>query len=55
MVFAKLGCLVSSINTLMLRQNGHYFPDDIENVLIFFEISLKFVPEGPINHIPALV
>ena len=49
-------------NTLRLRQNGRYFPDDIfkcvfmdENVEISIEISLKFVPKGPINEIPALV
>ena len=45
-----------------LRQNGHYFPDDIfkciflnENMWILIKILLKFVPEGPINNIPALV
>ena len=44
------------------RQDGYHFPDDIlkciylnENVLISSEISLKFVPKGPINNIPALV
>ena len=44
------------------RQNGRHFPDDIfksiflkENVWISIIISLKFVPEGPINNIPALV
>ena len=26
-----------------------------ENVLISFEISLKFIPKGPINNTPALV
>ena len=26
-----------------------------ENVWILIEISLKFVPKGPINNIPALV
>ena len=52
----------SWINTLRPRQNGRNFPDDIfkrtflnENVLIALEISLKFVPKGPINNIPALV
>ena len=42
--------------------NGRRFPDDIfkwiflnENVLIPIKISLKFVPKGPINNIPALV
>ena len=41
---------------------GRHFPDDIfkciflnENVLISIKISLQFVPEGPINNIPALV
>ena len=50
------------INTLRLRQNGRHFPDDIfkwiflnENVWISIDISLKFVPRGPINNIPTLV
>ena len=50
------------LNTLRPRQNGRHFPDDIfkriffnENVWISFKISLKFVPKGPINSIPALV
>ena len=56
--------LVSSelVNTLRPRQNGRYFADDIfkciflnENVWIVVKISLKFVPKGPINNIPALV
>ena len=45
-----------------LRQNGCHFADDIfkcnfvnENVWISIEISLKFVPKGPINNIPASV
>ena len=51
-------------NTLWLRprQNGRHFPDDIfkciflnENAWILIKISLKFVPEGSINNIPALV
>ena len=49
-------------NTLRPRQNGRHFPDDIfiyiflnENVWISIKISLKFVPKGPINKIPALV
>ena len=48
------------INTLRPRQNGRRFADDTfkriflnENVSI--KISLKFVPKGPINNIPALV
>ena len=47
--------------TLRPRRNGH-FADDIlkriffnENVWISISISLKFVPKGPINNIPALV
>ena len=54
--------LISSINTLRPRQDGHYFADDVlkciflnENVWILFKIPLKFVPKGPINNIPALV
>ena len=50
------------VNTLRPRQNGCHFPDDIfkgiflnENVLISIKISLKVVPKGPINNIPALV
>ena len=50
------------INTLRPRQNGRRFADDTfiriflnENVRILIKISLKFVPEGPINNIPALV
>ena len=49
-------------NTLRPRQNGRPFADDIfkciflnENVWIPIKISLKFVPKGPINNIPALV
>ena len=50
------------VNTLRPRQNGRHFPDDIfkwiffnENVWISINISLKFVPRGPINNIPTLV
>ena len=50
------------INSLRPRQNGCHFPDDIfkwiflnENVWISITISLKFVPNVPINNIPALV
>ena len=49
-------------NTLRPRQDGCHFPDDIfkciflyENVWILIWISLMFVPNGPINNIPALV
>ena len=51
-----------NINTLRLRQNCRHFSDDIikciffnGNVLISIKISLKFVPKGQINNIPALV
>ena len=54
--------LVCMFNTLRSRQNGRHFADDIfkriffnENVWISIKISLKFVPKGPINNIPALV
>ena len=48
---------VSSVNKLRPRQNGRHFPDD-KYKLIFsneyvFNISLKFVPKGPINNIAA--
>ena len=50
------------INTLRPRQNGHHFADDTfnrifvnEDVKISIKFSLKFVPKGPINNIPALV
>ena len=49
------------LNTLRPRQNGRHFPDDIskciflnENTWISIKISLKFVPKGPIDKIPAL-
>ena len=54
--------LVRAFNTLRPRQNGGHIPDDIfkyifvnENEWISTKISLKFVPEGPIKDIPALV
>ena len=53
---------IKLVNSLRLRKNGRHFPDDIfkciflnESIWISFEISLKFVPKGPINNIPALV
>ena len=52
----------SRLNTLGPRQNGRHFADDTfkriflnENVRISIKISLKIVPKGPINNIPALV
>ena len=51
-----------SFNTLRPRQNGRHFPDDIfkwifanENAWISINTSMKFVPRGPINNMPALV
>ena len=50
------------IIALRPRQNGRRFADDTfkrmflnEDVRISIKISLKFVPKGPINNIPALV
>ena len=50
------------VNSLRPRQNEHQFSDGIfkciffnENVWISIKISLKFVPKGPIDNIPALV
>ena len=50
------------VNTLRPRQNGRNTPDDMfkwiffnENIQISIKISLKFVPEYPVNNIPALV
>ena len=49
-------------NTLRPTQNGWHLADDIfkciflnENTSISINISLKFVPDGRINNIPALV
>ena len=49
------------VNTLRPRQNGRHFADDTfkciflnENVWIPIEITQKFVPNHPINNIPAL-
>ena len=50
------------INTMRPRQNGRLFADDTferiflnENIRISTKNSLKFVPKGLINNIPALV
>ena len=67
--FVTLSCSIVSwlitrnkASTLRPRQNGRHFPDDTfkriflnEKVRISIKISLKFVPKGPINNIPALV
>ena len=53
---------VISFNTMRPRQDGRHFADDTlnrilvnENVRISIKFSMKFVPKGPINNIPALV
>ena len=54
--------LTTCINSLRPRQNRCHFADDVfkwyfmnENVWIPIKLSLKSVPKGPINNIPALV
>ena len=51
-----------TLNSAIPKQNGRHFPDDNfkciicdKNKQIVIAISLKFVPKGPINDIPALV
>ena len=55
-------CYLMLFNSLRPRQNRCHFADDVfrcnslnENAWIQIKISLKFVPKGPINNIPALV
>ena len=55
-------CPITWFNTLRPRQHGRYFPDDSfrciflsENIWIAINISLSFVPKGPIDNIPSLV
>ena len=61
-----LQCQMASLGytelTQKQRQNGRHFADDVfkyiflnGNLWISIKISLKFVPKGPINNIPALV
>ena len=52
----------TEVNSLRQKRNRRHFADDIfkcifmnENVWIPIKISLKFLPKGPINNIPALV
>ena len=61
-LFLYMWCICEMVNTLRPSQNGRHFADDTfkriflnENVGISIKISLKFVPKGPINNIPALV
>ena len=52
---------IQEFNTLWPRQNDRHTPDIFkwifqnENLWISIQVSLKFVPRGPINYIPALV
>ena len=57
-----IGLGTIGFNTLRPRRNEQKLADDIfkciffnENVWLSIKISLKFVPKGPINNIPALV
>ena len=50
------------LNTWRPRQDGRYFPDNVfkciflnEYAWMSIKISLRFVPKGPINNIPALI
>ena len=61
-VWSSIYWIWLTLNTLRLSQNGRHFLDNIfkctflnENVWIFIKIPPKFVPQGPINDIPALV
>ena len=56
------GQIFSPLNALRPRQNRRHFPDDIfrcifvnENIWISIKIAPKFVPQGPISNIQALV
>ena len=58
----KIDYMTSQSNTLRSRQNGCHFPDNIfKHIffkwkwLYFDENLIKFVPQGPINNILALV
>ena len=53
---------MQQVNTLRPRQIGRHFTDDFfkciflnENIRIMIKISLKFIPKGPIDNMPALV
>ena len=57
-----MAATVGVVISLRLRQNRRHFADDVFKCnfmnkigWIPIEISLKFVPKGPINNIPALV
>ena len=59
---SKLTYWVLFVNTLRPRQNGRHFAGDTfkrlflnENIRISIKISVKVVPNGPINNIPASI
>ena len=59
--FEALAIINCAFNTMSPRQNGRYFSYGIftcillkENAWISIKMSVKFVPEGPINTIPTL-
>ena len=61
-IYQKINDFHIHINSLRPRQNGGLFADDTfkciflnENIRISTNNSLKFVPKGLINNIPALV
>ena len=62
MILPKLAVAqFTAINTLRPRQNGRHFADDTfkriflnENIRISINISLKFLPKGPISNNPVL-
>ena len=58
----SLSASLSPVNTLRPKENGRHFADDIfkgiflnENISFPIRFSLKFIPKGSINNIPALV
>ena len=58
----NIDILVFQVDTLRPRRNRRLFANNIfkcillnENILISIKISLKFIPKGTINNIPALV
>ena len=60
--WCTLRIIHNGLNSLRPRQNRRHFADDVfkcnflnENVWIPIKTSLKFVPQGPINTISALV
>ena len=61
-LFSSIVTQHSCINPLRPKQNGRHFADDIficiflnENEWHLSKVSLKFVPNVPINNIPTLV